>query len=142
MGIEKYEAIIGHEHHVSTRHQRMSALDRAAQFAPFAALTGYESVIEETGRQTQERVDLDEMQMQNLNEAMMTIQERLSERPKVSLTRFVPDSRKKGGSYEDMEGRVRNIDHAAGTMILCDGSIIPLRNLTHITLSPELEQDQ
>lgn len=139
MGIEKYKAIIDHKHHVSSRHPRMSALDRAAQFAPFAALTGYDSVIAETGRQTQDRVELDEMQILGLNEAMAGILERLSDRPKVRLTRFVPDSRKKGGSYQTLEGRVRNIDLAAGTMILCDGTSIPLRDLTRLTVCPDEE---
>lgn len=139
MGIEKYLGIIDHEHHVSSRHPRMSALDRAAQFAPFAALTGYDSVIHEIGRPTQEKMELDEMQMLHLNEAMMTIEGRLSERPRVSLTRFVPDTRKKGGSYESLEGRVRNIDHGNGTMVLCDGSSIPLRDLTQLTVCPDEE---
>lgn len=139
MGIEKYKDIIDHEHHVSSRHPRMSALDRAAQFAPFAALTGYDSVIAETGRQTHDRVELDEMQILSLNEAMACIQERLPNRPKVRLTRFVPDSRKKGGSYQTLEGRVRNIDHTAGTMILYDGSSIPLKDLTQLTVCPDAE---
>lgn len=134
MGMDKYMEIIGHEHHVSVRHPRMSALDRAAQFAPFAALTGYESVIAETGRQTQERIELDDMQLLQLNRAMMVIQEKLAERPMVRLARFVPDARKKGGCYTVQEGKVRNIDHASGTMVLCDGSSIPLSDLYRIDL--------
>lgn len=129
MGIEKYMGIIDHEHHVSQRHPRMSRLDRAAQFAPFAALTGYDSVIAETGRETTQRAELDEMQLLRLNEAMRTIQERLPERPMVRITRFVPDARKEGGSYEVLEGRVRNIDHSAGMLVLADGRSVPLEDV-------------
>ena len=134
MGIEKYMEIIGHGHHVSQRHPRMSRKERAAQFAPFAALTGYDSVIAETGRETSIRTELDEMQLLSLNEAMATIRERLSEHPMVRIRRFVPDSRKDGGSYEDLEGSIRNIDQSEGTLVLRDGKNVPLKDICSIEI--------
>lgn len=74
MGMEKHISILEHEHHVSHRHPRMSAIERAAQFAPFAALTGYDCVIRETGRETSAREDLDELKASAL----------LTERPHAS----------------------------------------------------------
>lgn len=135
MGMEKYMGIIDHEHHVSQRHPRMSLMDRAAQFAPFAALTGYDSVIAETGRETSDRAELDEMQIFRLDAAMRSIQENLAARPYVRLTRFVPDSRKNGGRYEVIEGSVRNIDQSIGTLVLTDDRAIPLRDIFDMELS-------
>lgn len=134
MGMEKYMGIIDHEHHVSLRHPRMSMMERAAQFAPFAALTGYDSVIAETGRETNERVELDEMQVLRLDEVMRDILDALPERPHVRLTRFVPDPRKEGGSYVAVEGNVRNVDFAAGTMVLTDDRAIPLRDICDLRI--------
>lgn len=141
-GMEKYKEIIGHEHHVSTKHPRMSTLDRAAQFAPFAALTGYDSVIAETGRETSQKAELDEMQLLRLNKALMTIQERLTERPEVRITMFVPDKRKKGGRYTVIEGKVRNLDHGEKTLILCDDSRIPLKDLLSVVLHSDCVVDR
>ena len=140
MGLEKYMGIIDHEHHVSPRHPKMSIMERAAQFAPFAALTGYDSVIAETGRETNERLELDEMQVLRLDEAMRDILEALPERPRVRLTRFVPDSRKSGGSYVAVEGNVRNVDFSAGTLILTDDRAIPLRDICDLVLDQGLDQ--
>lgn len=100
----RYDDIIDMEHHTSLRHPRMSLENRAAQFAPFSALTGYEDVIDETGRQTDEFVEPDPMQMQHLNEVMGMIQDRLSSRPMVSGTRFVPMSASREGHSPPSRG--------------------------------------
>lgn len=131
----RYESIIGLEHHTSSRHRRMSALDRAAQFAPFAALTGYEAVIAETGRQTSDREELDEEQLLKLDTAMYELQERLSERPHATFVRFLRDERKSGGRYVTVEGKVRNIDMERQAVILSDDTAIPFDDIYDITLS-------
>lgn len=131
---KRYEAIIGLEHHTSSRHRRMSAIDRAAQFAPFAALTGYEAVIAETGRETGERVEMDEERLLKLDIAMNDIQERLSERPHASIIYFVKDERKSGGKYVSAEGNVRNVDMERQAIILSDDTAIPFEDIFDITL--------
>ena len=128
----RYDDIIGLEHPTSARHPRMSAIDRAAQFSPFAALTGYEDIICETGRQTDERPELDGEQIQRLNEAVGRIREALASRPEVCGVRFIPDPFKDGGRMEPFRGRVRNIDTAASLLVLTDGTSIPLCDLLEI----------
>ena len=128
----RYDDIIDMEHHTSLRHPRMSLENRAAQFAPFSALTGYEDVIDETGRQTDEFVEPDPMQMQHLNEVMGMIQDRLSSRPMVSGTRFVPDVRKQGGAFSAFEGHVRNIDMESGTLVLVEGGNVPISHIVDL----------
>lgn len=130
----KYDDIIALEHPVSQHYPRMSSRDRAAQFAPFAALTGYESVIAETGRETSEKLELDEAQLLSLNESMRTILDNLTSHPRVRLGYFVPDRKKHGGSYMQIEGNVRNVDQQSNTMVLVEGLSIPLENIYEITL--------
>lgn len=112
----------------------MSALDRAAQFAPFAALTGYDDVIRETGRQTDSRIELDETLASQLDERLATLLERLAERPFVKLTVFQKDARKQGGRYITIEGNIRDIDLLERRLVLVDGTIVPLVDLTDIRL--------
>lgn len=128
----RYDDIINMEHHTSLRHPRMSPMDRAAQFAPFAALTGYEEVIAESGRLTDDREDLDEMQMAHLNEVMGEILERLPERPEVEIVRFEADSRKQGGRYVSLNGRVRNVD--LDSIVLSDDRRIPLADICDLRI--------
>ena len=125
----KYDDIINLEHPTSRRHPRMAASDRAAQFAPFAALTGYDAVIEETGRRTLERMDVDETRLEDLNAALGDILERLSEHPAVTITYFVRDSRKCGGEYVCETCHIRNFDSATRSLILTDGRTIPLSDI-------------
>lgn len=132
MGIEKYEGIIDHEHHVSARHPRMSMLDRAAQFAPFAALTGYDDVIRETGRQTDSRLEMDEYLAGKLNGRLAMIAEHIEDRPPVTLVVFEQDSRKNGGRYTTVEGRVRTIDFLERKLILTSGRHVSLDDIADI----------
>ena len=96
----KYDDIINLPHPTSQNHPRMSLHDRAAQFSPFAALTGHHAAIAETGRLTDQRIELDESEIARVDAALQHLQELLPERPTVSITYFVPDERKNGGSYQ------------------------------------------
>ena len=106
----KYDEIINFPHHVSKTRPQMPMSDRAAQFSPFAALTGYDSAIRETGRLTDEKIDLDEESLNALNVRYQMLTDALEERPEVRITYFKPDERKAGGAYVTTAGAVRKID--------------------------------
>lgn len=116
-------------------HPRMSEYDRAAQFAPFAALIGYDAMVSETARHTDARADLDDEQILALNETLSVIVERLKEHPKVGITWFRKDARKKGGEYVRTEGTVRNVDLPGRLLILKEGPGILLDDITSINLA-------
>lgn len=122
----RYDDIMGLPHHVSAKRQRMSNGDRAAQFAPFAALTGYEAVIQETGRLTDVQTELDECSKALLNEKLRRISDAVSARPLITFTCFRPDARKTGGSYLQITGRVKKIAETEAEIILTDGTAIPI----------------
>ena len=130
----KYEDIINLPHHVSPRRTPMSHYDRAAQFSPFAALTGYEAVIEETGRLTDSQSELAEGAEAELNEAIALILENLHIQPEVTLTCFRPDERKQGGAYITVTGRVKKVDAYERCLLLTDGTVIPLAQIAHIEM--------
>lgn len=130
----KYDDIINLEHPTSSRHPRMSSVERAAQFSAFAALTGYEDIISETGRLTDARPELDEEELRRLDEALNLIQEKLSSRPLVKGLRFVPDRYKSGGHMEAFEGHVKNIDFGTNTLILSKDISIPLQDICELTV--------
>ena len=100
----KYDEIRGLPHHVSKTRPQMPMSDRAAQFAPFAALTGYDSAIKETGRLTDERIELDEGALTALNMRYQLLMDALDEEPEVEITYFKPDERKAGGAYVTATG--------------------------------------
>ena len=106
----KYDDIIHLPHHVSTKHPQMALLDRAAQFSPFAALTGHEDSIRETARRTEAFLELDEDKKNSLMKKMHVLQEYFSEKPEIMVTYFVPDEKKAGGAYVTHRGRIRKID--------------------------------
>ena len=108
--MNKYEDIINLPHHVSKTRKPMSLYNRAAQFAPFAALTGYDDVIKETSRITEQRIELSEELKNMLNQKIKLISENIKLQPKVSITYFVPDNKKSGGVYKTISGNVRRID--------------------------------
>ena len=118
--MNKYDDIINLSHHTSPSRQRMPIRDRAAQFAPFAALTGYDSVIEETARQT------DSMDAQNeesgaiLDRKLRLFNDIASEHPYVEITYFIPDERKSGGRYETVYGYLKSIDQIEACLTLLD----------------------
>ena len=128
----KYDDIIDLPHHVSETHPPMSRADRAAQFSPFAALTGYDAAVRETARVTERRIELDEGVKAELNARLNCILEHLSEHPQVSLTYFVPDENKSGGAYRTVTGTVRKLDSVAKTLTLADGTVVPMEEMVHV----------
>lgn len=119
-----YEDIIYLPHHVSTDRPRMSMTDRAAQFSPFAALTGYDAAIQETGRLTDRSVDLDVDGKGMLNEKLQLLLNHQAEQPEITVTYFVPDGRKSGGAYVAITGRVKKVDTYNQTVVMADGTTI------------------
>lgn len=131
----RYDDIIDLPRPVSGRHPAMSAHDRAAQFSPFAALTGYGAAIAETGRLTDERVELDEHEKSALNEALLVIKERIAERPVVTLTYFLPDGRKDGGAYVTVTDAVVKLKAYERRILLAGGETIPFDDITVIEMA-------
>ena len=127
-----YEDIIDLPHHVSSRHPQMSPLARAAQFSPFAALTGHEEAIRETGRLTEEYRELDENTRELLDNKIRHLQENISGHPEVEVTYFRPDSQKAGGSYVTVRGRVEKIDVYSCRMVFTDQTALALDNICSI----------
>jgi len=130
----KYDDIIDLPHPVSQRRSRMTNYDRAAQFSPFAALTGFDAAIEETARLTETRVELDEDGKAMLDEAIGEIRASLAAQPEITATWFVYDERKAGGSYVIARGRVKRLDLSAGVLLLTDGTIIPVKEIIRLQL--------
>lgn len=128
----KYDDIIHLPHYESSRRAGMSMEDRAAQFSPFAALTGYEDVIEETGRLTQPATELTESAIEQLNEKLQILAENSHLSPAVTVTYFQPDQRKDGGSYVTVSGYVKRIDPYERVLRLTDGREIPLEAICRI----------
>ena len=127
-----YDDIIGLPHHVSNKHPHMKRLDRAAQFSPFAALTGYGAAIEETARRTSERLELDEYEKAVLNGRLQTIAERLNERPEAAITYFRPDEKKDGGAYVTAAGPVKKLNAYERIVVMADGTRIPIEDIIDI----------
>lgn len=122
----RYDEIMELPHHVSKTRPQMPMSDRAAQFAPFAALTGYDSAIKETGRLTDERIELDEEALTALDRKYQLLIEALDDAPEVTITYFQPDERKAGGQYVSATGTVKKVDTFGRRILLQDGTRIPL----------------
>lgn len=129
---QQYDDIIDLPHHVSATRAHMSLHDRAAQFLPFAALTGYDDAIKETGRLTTERISLSESEIESLNERLHILSEEQDSHPKISVTYFVPDEKKKGGAYETVEGAVKRIDEYRRVLVLTDGHQIEMEDMIEL----------
>ena len=123
----QYDDIIRLPHPDSPRHPRMSLYDRAAQFSPFAA---------ETGRLTDQRMELDEYEMARVDAELQRLQELLPGRPTASITYFVPDERKNGGSYQTVTGEVKRIDAVNGVIQMADRQCIPIADVFSIEIVP------
>ena len=130
----KYDDIIALPHPEPRTHPGMSLHDRAAQFSPFAALTGHSAAIAETGRLTDSRITLDESEMARVDAALQRLQELLPQAPAVSITYFVPDERKTGGSYQTITGVVRRIDTVNSVLLLTDRREVPIADIFDITI--------
>lgn len=132
--MQKYGDIINLPHHLSSVHPHMPVTDRAAQFAPFAALTGYGDVIKETARQTDTRPELSEDEMEILNYKLRLSCGLPGEKPDITITYFVPDAKKAGGAYHKISGRIRRVDSDSGVLIMGDGMRIRTAYIVDICL--------
>ena len=133
MNNDKYSSIIDLPYRKSSRHNPMSLEARSAQFAPFAALTGYEEGIIEAARRTERKISLDESYVDALNAKLQWLEDNISIKPEVTITYFVPDKRKSGGSYTTIKGCVRRIDIVNQVVILTDKTEIYLSEILSIT---------
>ncbi|KAF5031213.1 hypothetical protein DSECCO2_630050 [anaerobic digester metagenome] len=129
---KSYDDIMNLPHHVSATRPHMSAIDRAAQFSPFAALTGYGDAIKETARLTGERVELDEYMKDVLSVRLQIIADQLKEHPEIAITYFQPDEKKSGGAYVTVIGRVKKIDEYERVVVMIDGTRVPIDEIASI----------
>ena len=129
---DNYNDIINLPHHVSSKRPQMPMIDRAAQFSPFAALTGYDDAISETGRLTDEKIDLSEEEKEVLDRKQQFLLEKIDERPALTVIYFVPDAKKSGGAYVTKSGNLKKIDAIERWMQLTDGTKIPLDDVADI----------
>lgn len=131
---EAYDDIIHLPHPTSKKHPRMSMTERAAQFAPFAALTGFDGVIQETGRLTHQRVELGEGDREELERRLNYLDAQEEEPPPVKVTYFLPDEKKEGGSYVTVQGRLKRIDTVGGVLLLEEGGQVSLGEILWVEL--------
>lgn len=127
----KYADIIDREHHESERHPRMDKLSRAAQFSPFAALTGYDDMIRESERETDRKPELDEDSRELLNRRLLQLLRQLPS-PEAAFTCFVQDDKKSGGETVTINGRAVKYDASADIIMLDSGKSIIVSDLLHI----------
>lgn len=128
----KYDDIINLPHHVSAKRARMSMVDRGAQFSPFAALVGYDAAIAETARLTDDPIELADGGKAMVDEKLRLIAQ--MEQPSVTLTHFIPDSRKTGGAYVSTAGNVKKVDAYTRSILLTDGSAIHFSDIIDIEI--------
>jgi len=130
----RYDDIINLPHHVSPTRQRMSMHDRAAQFAPFAALVGYDDAVAETVRLTEARPELDEQEQRAINERLAYIADHIHEQPEVRVKYFVPDEHKSGGAIIEVSGKVKKISATDGTIVMADGSVVFIADVIEVSV--------
>lgn len=128
----KYDDIINLPHHVSKKHPRLSMEQRAAQFAPFAALTGFGDAINETSRITENRIELDDEKKLKIDNILQKLMDKISNKPKVTITYFIPDLRKTGGEYKTKIGNLKKIDEYKQLLVLEDKTEIPIKEIIEI----------
>ena len=132
--MNKYQDILYLARPVSKVHQPMSKSNRAAQFSPFAALTGYEDAVQETARLTTDKTTLSEDQIQIINSVLNEISQYLPHSPYVQITYFEPDKRKQGGSYQQIFGTIKKFDDVYGMVIMKGNIRIPVHQIVHISI--------
>ena len=128
----RYDDIINLPNPTSKKHPRMSQSGRAAQFSPFAALTGHEAAIKETARQTDEKLMLSDEVIAELNEKLKLIAETIGAQQRIKITYFVPDNKKAGGAYISYSGCVKKIDEYEHTVVMEDKTVIPIEQISDI----------
>lgn len=127
-----YDDIIHLPRPVSPKRPRMSAHDRAAQFSPFAALSGYGDALRETARLTGQKMELDESAKAALDEKLALLADAAEERPEISITYFLPDKKKAGGTYVTAAGRLKKLDSIRRELALLCGTTIPLEDILEL----------
>ena len=127
-----YDDIINLPHHTSDHHPRMAMIDRAAQFAPFAAVVGYDDAIAETGRYTDSRTEMGDDELAALDRQMAIIVNNIDSQPEVTITYFVPDERKDGGSYQTLTAQVVKVDETERRLYLSEGTAIYMRDIIRL----------
>lgn len=132
--MSNYDDIIDLPHHTSSKHIKMSRESRAAQFSPFAALTGYDAEIDEAARLTDEQLIIDEDQVNDLNSKLQYLKDNISDKPEIRIEYFIPDSRKTGGKYILSSGTVRIIDEYERSVVFYDGRRILIDDIFKIEL--------
>lgn len=130
----KYDDILHLSYPFPSTRPRMNSTDRAAQFSPFAALTGFEAVIEESGRLTQSAIELDESAKTEVDQALRQLSEQIHTQPKATITYFQSDARKLGGAYLTVTGSVKKIDTYEMRLVLTDDTVIPISAIVQICL--------
>lgn len=128
----QYDDIINLPHHVSATRPQMSMIDRAAQFSPFAALTGYDAAIKETGRLTDEKIELDEDTKAALDIKQAYLLEIIDDQPEITVTYFLPDTKKSGGEYVTVTGNLKRFDEYERLLTLTNGKKIPMDDIADI----------
>ena len=131
---DSYEDIMGLEHHQSKTHPHMSIHDRAAQFAPFSALTGHGAAIAETARLTEQEVTLDEYVAEEIDEKLQWLVQNLESKPQVTITYFVPDEKKEGGAFAQKTGCVKKLDSYQKTILFTDDTCIAIEKIKDIAI--------
>lgn len=131
--MKSYEDIMYLEHHVSKKHPQMSRYNRAAQFAPFAALSGHGEAIAETARLTEGKIELDDYEKLKLDEQLYILQERIVERPKVCITYFRPDAKKDGGAYLTVCQNLKKICPQERLLVLEDDTKIKMEDILKLS---------
>ena len=128
----KYDDIINLPHHVSATRPHMCIIDRAAQFQPFAALSGYGDAVREAARLTDEKIELTEDEKALLDARLQRLADEIGSQPKVTLTYFQPDKNKTGGAYVRVTGQLKQIDDLEGALILIGGERILIEDIVGI----------
>ena len=130
--MENYNDIINLPHYEPKKHPRMNRTMRAAQFAPFAALTGYGDAVKETARYTEKRIELNEEEKEVLNDKLQILQNEIESNPQVTITYFVPDIRKEGGEYITITGNIKRIDEYNGKIIFVDRAEVRINDIVDV----------
>lgn len=130
-----YDDIIHLPRYRSQRHAPMPRIGRAAQFAPFAALTGFDAEVEETARLTQSQIENNEENLMLMDEKLHAILDMIRDQPEVAITYFEPDARKSGGAYVTISGRIRRVDEVNRQIILTDRTVIGMDAIHEIECS-------
>lgn len=128
----QYDDIINLPHHVSPTRQQMSFMNRAAQFAPFAALTGHDAAVKETARLTDEKIELGEGAIADLDLKLSILADKIDDHPKLSVIYFQPDEKKDGGAYVKAIGSVKKIDDYERAIVFMTGEIIKIEDIFDI----------